>query len=88
MWSVKNLAMFILFFFFGQISTIITFTEILPSTKTIASFKVPDYNSGKVQSLASFLLENSHNDHCFLNIRIFIQIYLFFPLAVGGAILP
>ncbi|KAF3951638.1 hypothetical protein CMV_022736 [Castanea mollissima] len=33
----------------SNISTIITFTEILPSTKTIASFKVPDYNSGKLE---------------------------------------
>ncbi|KAK9990768.1 hypothetical protein SO802_025753 [Lithocarpus litseifolius] len=33
----------------SNISTIITFTEILPSTKTIASFKLPDYNSGKLE---------------------------------------
>ncbi|KAK7853510.1 mitochondrial outer membrane protein porin 2-like [Quercus suber] len=33
----------------SNISTTITFTEILPSTKTIASFKVPDYNSGKLE---------------------------------------
>nr|XP_023888251.1 mitochondrial outer membrane protein porin 2-like [Quercus suber]POF21958.1 mitochondrial outer membrane protein porin 2 [Quercus suber] len=33
----------------SNISTNITFTEILPSTKTIASFKVPDYNSGKLE---------------------------------------
>ncbi|KAM3756956.1 hypothetical protein ACB098_02G152000 [Castanea mollissima] len=33
----------------SNISTIITFTEILPSTKAIASFKVPDYNSGKLE---------------------------------------
>lgn len=33
----------------SNILTTITFTEILPSTKTIASFKLPDYNSGKVE---------------------------------------
>ncbi|MBA0620281.1 hypothetical protein Golax_005230 [Gossypium laxum] len=33
----------------SNISTTLTFTEILPSTKTIASFKVPDYNSGKLE---------------------------------------
>ncbi|PPS18928.1 hypothetical protein GOBAR_AA01633 [Gossypium barbadense] len=32
-----------------KISTTMTFTDILPSTKTIASFKVPDYNSGKLE---------------------------------------
>ncbi|XP_020230438.1 mitochondrial outer membrane protein porin 2 [Cajanus cajan] len=31
------------------ISTTLTFTDILPSTKTIASFKLPDYNSGKLE---------------------------------------
>jgi voltage-dependent anion channel protein 2 len=33
----------------SNISTTITFLEILPSTKAIASFKVPDYNSGKLE---------------------------------------
>ncbi|KAH1073063.1 hypothetical protein J1N35_025391 [Gossypium stocksii] len=33
----------------SNILTTLTFTEILPSTKTIASFKVPDYNSGKLE---------------------------------------
>ncbi|KAG6728969.1 hypothetical protein I3842_01G004500 [Carya illinoinensis] len=33
----------------SNISTTITFTEVLPSAKTIASFKVPDYNSGKLE---------------------------------------
>ncbi|GLU13448.1 hypothetical protein SLE2022_300840 [Rubroshorea leprosula] len=33
----------------SNISTTFTFTGILPSTKTIASFKVPDYNSGKLE---------------------------------------
>ncbi|GLU20127.1 hypothetical protein SLE2022_363400 [Rubroshorea leprosula] len=33
----------------SNISTTFTFTEILPSTKTIASFKVPDYSSGKLE---------------------------------------
>lgn len=33
----------------SNISATLTFTEILPSTKTIASFKVPDYNSGKLE---------------------------------------
>ncbi|EOA24597.1 hypothetical protein CARUB_v10017863mg [Capsella rubella] len=32
----------------SNILTTITFTEILPSTKAIASFKVPDYNSSKL----------------------------------------
>ncbi|ESW28711.1 hypothetical protein PHAVU_002G011300 [Phaseolus vulgaris] len=31
------------------ISTTLTFTDVLPSTKTIASFKLPDYNSGKLE---------------------------------------
>ncbi|XP_027360286.1 mitochondrial outer membrane protein porin 2-like [Abrus precatorius] len=31
------------------ISTTLTFTDILPSTKGIASFKLPDYNSGKLE---------------------------------------
>ncbi|KAI3503017.1 hypothetical protein L1887_31451 [Cichorium endivia] len=33
----------------SYIATTLTFTEILPSTKTIASFKLPDFNSGKVE---------------------------------------
>ncbi|GKU98837.1 hypothetical protein SLEP1_g11776 [Rubroshorea leprosula] len=33
----------------SNISTTFTFTEILPSTKTIASFKVPDYSSGQLE---------------------------------------
>lgn len=33
----------------SNVLTTLTFTEILPSTKTIASFKFPDYNSGKVE---------------------------------------
>ncbi|XP_043709970.1 mitochondrial outer membrane protein porin 2-like [Telopea speciosissima] len=33
----------------SNVSTTITFTEILPSLKTIASFKLPDYNSGKLE---------------------------------------
>ncbi|XP_018817375.1 mitochondrial outer membrane protein porin 2-like [Juglans regia] len=33
----------------SNISTTLTLTEILPSTKTIASFKLPDYNSGKLE---------------------------------------
>ncbi|KAI3699532.1 hypothetical protein L2E82_43914 [Cichorium intybus] len=32
----------------SYIATTLTFTEILPSTKTIASFKLPDFNSGKL----------------------------------------
>ncbi|XP_014519367.1 mitochondrial outer membrane protein porin 2 [Vigna radiata var. radiata] len=31
------------------ISTTLTFTDIIPSTKTIASIKLPDYNSGKLE---------------------------------------
>ncbi|RDX71535.1 Mitochondrial outer membrane protein porin 2, partial [Mucuna pruriens] len=31
------------------ISTTLTFTDIVPSTKTIASFKLPDFNSGKLE---------------------------------------
>lgn len=33
----------------SNIATTLTFTEIVPSTKTIASFKLPDYNSGKLE---------------------------------------
>ncbi|KAA8531572.1 hypothetical protein F0562_006281 [Nyssa sinensis] len=33
----------------SNISTTFTITEIVPSTKTIASFKLPDYNSGKLE---------------------------------------
>uniref|UniRef100_A0A5B7A127 Mitochondrial outer membrane protein porin 2-like n=1 Tax=Davidia involucrata TaxID=16924 RepID=A0A5B7A127_DAVIN len=33
----------------SNISTTLTITEIVPSTKTIASFKLPDYNSGKLE---------------------------------------
>ncbi|CAL9780239.1 mitochondrial outer membrane protein porin 5-like [Musa acuminata AAA Group] len=33
----------------SNISTTLTMAEILPSTKTIASIKLPDYNSGKLE---------------------------------------
>jgi len=33
----------------SNISSTFTFTDILPSTKTIASFKLPDYNVGKLE---------------------------------------
>ncbi|CAN6877909.1 unnamed protein product [Brassica oleracea var. botrytis] len=33
----------------SNVMTTITITEILPSTKAIASFKVPDYNSSKLE---------------------------------------
>ncbi|KAK7330957.1 hypothetical protein VNO77_25164 [Canavalia gladiata] len=33
----------------SNISTTLTFIDILPSTKTIASLKLPDYNSGKLE---------------------------------------
>ncbi|KAI4315066.1 hypothetical protein L6164_027913 [Bauhinia variegata] len=33
----------------SNIATTLTFTDILPSTKTIASFKLFDYNSGKLE---------------------------------------
>ncbi|XP_077233810.1 mitochondrial outer membrane protein porin 2-like [Tasmannia lanceolata] len=33
----------------SNVSTTLTFTELLPSTKTIATFKLPDYNSGKLE---------------------------------------
>ncbi|XP_047336361.1 mitochondrial outer membrane protein porin 2-like [Impatiens glandulifera] len=33
----------------SNISTTLTFTEVVPSTKTITSFKFPDYNSGKLE---------------------------------------
>lgn len=33
----------------SKIATTLTFTELVPSTKTIASFKVPDFNSCKVE---------------------------------------
>ncbi|XP_062101815.1 mitochondrial outer membrane protein porin 2-like [Humulus lupulus] len=33
----------------SNVSTILTITEVLPSTKAIASFKLPNYNSGKLE---------------------------------------
>ncbi|KAJ0982126.1 hypothetical protein J5N97_010381 [Dioscorea zingiberensis] len=33
----------------SNISSTLTFTDLLPSTKTIATLKFPDYNSGKVE---------------------------------------
>lgn len=33
----------------SNISTTLTISDVLPSTKTIASFKLPDYNSGKLE---------------------------------------
>ncbi|XP_047318901.1 mitochondrial outer membrane protein porin 2-like [Impatiens glandulifera] len=33
----------------SNISTTLTVTEVVPSTKTIVSFKLPDYNSGKLE---------------------------------------
>lgn len=33
---------------FMQISSVLTVTDILPSTNVIASLRLPDYNSGKV----------------------------------------
>ncbi|XP_019195594.1 PREDICTED: mitochondrial outer membrane protein porin 2-like [Ipomoea nil] len=33
----------------SNISTTLTFTDIVPSTKTIASLKFPDYNTGKLE---------------------------------------
>ncbi|XP_044488562.1 mitochondrial outer membrane protein porin 2-like [Mangifera indica] len=33
----------------SNITTALTFTEILPSTQAVASFQVPDYNSGKLE---------------------------------------
>lgn len=33
----------------SNISTTLTFTDIVPSSKTIASFKLPDFDSGKVE---------------------------------------
>lgn len=49
---LKNsfLSQHVLISVFLQILTTFTFTEIVPSTKAIASLKVPDYNSGKVWS--------------------------------------
>ncbi|KAJ0754010.1 putative Porin domain superfamily, eukaryotic porin/Tom40 [Helianthus annuus] len=32
----------------SKIATTLTFTELVPSTKTIVSFKLPDFNSGKL----------------------------------------
>ena len=40
---------------------------------------MPDYNSGKVQSLASFMLENSQNDH-FALIYVFLFKFIYFFL--------
>lgn len=39
--------------FVEQVSTMLTITDILPSTKTIASIKLPDYKSGKVLTFLS-----------------------------------
>lgn len=38
-----------------QILTTLTLTDIVPSTKTIASMKFPDYSTGKVRSSHLFL---------------------------------
>ncbi|CAO2828176.1 unnamed protein product [Amaranthus hypochondriacus] len=35
----------------SNISTTITINDVVPSTKTIASFKIPDYSSGKLEVL-------------------------------------
>lgn len=53
-----------------QISTTITFTEVLPSAKTIASFKVPDYNSGKVWICSSVAGKFFDDYVCGLNIYV------------------
>lgn len=37
--------------FTNQVSTKLTFTDVLPSTKATASIKFPDYESGKVTSI-------------------------------------
>ncbi|CAI0430466.1 unnamed protein product, partial [Linum tenue] len=37
----------------SNIATTLTFSDILPSTKAVVSFKLPDYNSGKLEVLYS-----------------------------------
>lgn len=45
-------------FLLWQVLTTLTFTEIIPSTKTIASVKYPDFDSGKVKFLTTSLARN------------------------------
>ncbi|KAJ7952759.1 Outer mitochondrial membrane protein porin [Quillaja saponaria] len=49
LYKYKNTLVNVKFDTQSNISTTLTFTDILPSTKTIASFKLPDYNSGKLE---------------------------------------
>lgn len=49
MFYFSNLASFM------QVSSVLTVTDILPSTHVIASLRLPDYNSGKV--MFSIILE-------------------------------
>lgn len=66
---------------FWQIATTITFSEILPSVKAIASFKVPDYNSGKVDIWAVGCL--------FQILKWIIMAYTIYSLfTVGGSVFP
>ncbi|GJX38411.1 mitochondrial outer membrane protein porin 2-like protein [Tanacetum coccineum] len=48
-YKYKNVLLDVIFDTQSTIATTLTFTEIVPSTKTIASFKLPDFTSGKVQ---------------------------------------
>lgn len=74
---VLKLSHYILWF---QILTTITFTEILPSTKTIASFKLPDYNSGKV---SEFLFARVSNQIFTCKFKLKLSVIVF-PLFAGG----
>ncbi|KAK1363726.1 mitochondrial outer membrane protein porin 2-like [Heracleum sosnowskyi] len=49
LYKYKNSLINIKFDTESNIATTFTFTDLVPSTKTIASFKLPDYNSGKLE---------------------------------------
>jgi len=51
-----------------QINTTLTFTDLFPSTKTIASIKLPDYSSGKVHDFSSFVF--CMTDYCTLSLKL------------------
>ncbi|KAF5958336.1 hypothetical protein HYC85_005561 [Camellia sinensis] len=48
-YKYKNILIDVKFDAASSISTTLTFTDFVPSTKTIASFILPDYNSGKLE---------------------------------------
>nr|GEW43800.1 hypothetical protein [Tanacetum cinerariifolium] len=52
-YKYKNVLLDVKFDTQSTIATTLTFTEIVPSTKTIASFKLPDFTSGKTLTSAA-----------------------------------